>query len=418
MRCRFDDLAAGTAFALEGFRGQLTTHRADEVPELLRQVEQAAARGWYAAGFVAYEAAPGFDPALSVRACSPGDMSLPLACFGLFEGRRDVTPVAPCGPASPRSSVSRSRPDTQQWRPEVDATGFGAAVAQVKEAIAGGLTYQVNLTQRLWRRREGDPLQLYRQLAGAQAGAYHAYLATATWAVACGSPELFFSLERGLVTTRPMKGTAERGRWPEEDRQRAAALRSSAKERAENVMIVDLLRNDLGRVAAFGSVEVPALCELERYPTVWQLTSTVQARVQGAGLADVFGALFPCGSVTGAPKPRTMALIAALERSARGVYCGAVGYVAPPGSSPEARFAVAIRTATVDRVRGVAAYGTGGGITWDSEVGAEWAEQWAKARVLTGRPTDVAPAETGHDPHRPASQPASKLVAGTVGQDG
>jgi para-aminobenzoate synthetase/4-amino-4-deoxychorismate lyase len=369
LRCRFDDLAAGRAFRLAGLGGQLRTDSAGEVPDLVEEVERATGRGWHAAGFVAYEAAPAFDAALQVRAREQS--SIPLACFGLFRERREVPPVVPLG-----------GPEGTCWEPEMDASEHEAAVAAVKDAIAFGLTYQVNLTQRLRRRWPGDPYRLYRRLAGSQAGAYHAYLATSTWAVACGSPELFFSLEGGIATTRPMKGTAPRGRTPEEDRARASALRFSAKERAENVMIVDLLRNDLGRVAAFGSVEVEDLLRLEAYPTVWQLTSTVRARVGEAGLARLFGALFPCGSVTGAPKPQTMALIAALERSARGVYCGAVGYAAPKGRLPEARFAVAIRTAVVDRVGGVASFGTGGGITWDSEPEGEWAEQQAKAAAI------------------------------------
>jgi para-aminobenzoate synthetase/4-amino-4-deoxychorismate lyase len=384
LRCRFDNLVDGSAFCLEGFRGLLSAWRATEVPELLRQVERAAARGWHAAGFVAYEAAPAFDPALRVWPDGGAGRSVvPLACFGLFEERRDVAPVEP---------LSGPPGDQGEWRAEIDPDRHAASVAAVKEAIASGLTYQVNLTQRLRRNYRDDPMLLYRQLAGSQAGAYHAYLATPSWAVACGSPELFFSLSDGVVTARPMKGTAPRGRWPEEDRVSAVALRSSPKERAENVMIVDLLRNDLGRVAAFGSVEVPALWELERYPSVWQLTSTVRARLDGGrerlGLADLFAALFPCGSVTGAPKPSTMSLIAGLEPSPRGVYCGAVGYVAPPDrpgltNLPEACFAVAIRTAVVDRIHRVATYGTGGGITWDSDSSAEWAEQVAKATLLT-----------------------------------
>jgi para-aminobenzoate synthetase/4-amino-4-deoxychorismate lyase len=384
LRCRFDNLVDGSAFCLEGFRGQLSAWRASKVPALLRQVERAAAKGWHAAGFVAYEAAPAFDPALGVRPHPGEDRSvMPLACFGLFEKRRDVAPVEP---------LREPLGEQGEWRAEIDPHRHAASVAAVKEAIASGLTYQVNLTQRLRRPYEGDPFLLYRQLAGSQAGAYHAYLATPSWAVACGSPELFFSLSDGVVTTRPMKGTAPRGRWPEEDRASAVALRSSPKERAENVMIVDLLRNDLGRVAAFGSVEVPALWELERYPTVWQLTSTVRARLEvrrePLGLADLFAALFPCGSVTGAPKPSTMGLIARLEPSVRGVYCGAVGYVAPPDrpglrNPPEACFGVAIRTAVVDRTHRVAIYGTGGGITWDSDSSAEWAEQVAKATLLT-----------------------------------
>jgi para-aminobenzoate synthetase/4-amino-4-deoxychorismate lyase len=201
--------------------------------------------------------------------------------------------------------------------------------------------------------------------------------------IASASPELFFEWSGDLLRTRPMKGTAARGRTPAEDRALAQGLRSSPKELAENLMIVDLLRNDLSRVARTGGLDVPALFTVERYPTVWQLTSEVTARVRDdVGLLDVFRALFPCGSVTGAPKARTMRLIRDLETGPRGVYCGAIGLVAPPGAAFRARFAVAIRTAVVDRGTGAAVFGAGGGITWDSDPAAERAELLAKAAIL------------------------------------
>ena len=205
--------------------------------------------------------------------------------------------------------------------------------------------------------------------------------------VLSASPELFFRLDGDTITTKPMKGTAPRGRWPEEDEKIRASLRGSVKDRAENAMIVDLLRNDIGRVARMGSVRWSDVFEAERFETVWQLTSTVSATLRpDAGLADIFGALFPCGSVTGAPKVSTMRAIAELEDSPRGVYCGTVGYLAPfnePG--PRARFNVAIRTVVHDSTTGAAEYGVGGGITWDSRAAAEYDEVLAKARVLTAR---------------------------------
>jgi para-aminobenzoate synthetase/4-amino-4-deoxychorismate lyase len=180
-----------------------------------------------------------------------------------------------------------------------------------------------------------------------------------------------------------MKGTAARGRTTREDLEQSRVLRSSSKEQAENLMIVDLLRNDLSRVAEIGSVVVDELFSLERYPTVWQMTSQVSARVRpGTALLELFRALFPCGSVTGAPKRRTMQLIDDLEPTPRGVYCGAVGLVAPPSAPFRARFNVAIRTVVVDRGTGAAVYGVGGGITWGSEAARERAEVRAKAAVL------------------------------------
>jgi para-aminobenzoate synthetase/4-amino-4-deoxychorismate lyase len=184
-----------------------------------------------------------------------------------------------------------------------------------------------------------------------------------------------------------MKGTAARGRTPDEDRRRGELLRGSAKEQAENLMIVDLLRNDLSRVARVGTVDVPRLFELERYPTVWQLTSEITARTRAdVGLVDVFRALFPCGSVTGAPKRASMQLIRDLEPGPRGVYCGATGLVAPPGAPFRARFGVAIRTVVVDRDRRSAVYGAGGAITWGSDPVAERAELLAKTAILRGAP--------------------------------
>lgn len=180
-----------------------------------------------------------------------------------------------------------------------------------------------------------------------------------------------------------MKGTARRGRTPVEDAENLARLCGSEKERAENIMIVDLVRNDVARLARTGSVAVPWLCRAEQYETVHQLTSEVTARLRpDVGTAEIFRALFPCGSVTGAPKPRTMQLIRELEEGPRGVYCGAVGMVAPVGSPFRARFNVAIRTVLVDRDEGAATYGTGGGITWDSDPAAEYAELITKAAIL------------------------------------
>jgi para-aminobenzoate synthetase/4-amino-4-deoxychorismate lyase len=260
-------------------------------------------------------------------------------------------------------------------------------VRRVRELIAAGETYQINLTDRLRAAEPGDPEQLYASLAGAQQGAYNAYLDLGRFVIASASPELFLDWTGDTLRTRPMKGTAARDPDPAADAANARRLRASPKERAENVMIVDLLRNDLSRVAALGSVAVTELFALERYPTVWQLTSEITARVRpGAGLVDVFRALFPCGSITGAPKPRSMEIIRDLEAGPRGVYCGAVGMVAPPGAPFRARFSVAIRTAVVDRRHNTAVYGAGGGITWDSDPAAEHAELLAKAAVLGSSP--------------------------------
>jgi para-aminobenzoate synthetase/4-amino-4-deoxychorismate lyase len=240
----------------------------------------------------------------------------------------------------------------------------------------------VNFTFRTRGSFTGDAGGLFADLVEAQQGGCSAFLDLGSHAICSASPELFFAL-RGLdVAARPMKGTAKRGRTLAEDRQARDALRVSPKERAENVMIVDMVRNDLGRIADIGSVAVPELFTVERYPNVWQMTSLVTAR-SPASLEAIFAALHPSASVTGAPKVRTMEILTALEPAPRGVYAGAIGHVWPDGS---ARFSVAIRTAVVDRTRGMVDFGTGSGIVWDSEPGAEYDECLLKASILGARP--------------------------------
>jgi para-aminobenzoate synthetase/4-amino-4-deoxychorismate lyase len=268
-------------------------------------------------------------------------------------------------------------------------------VERIRSRIERGDTYQCNLTVRMRGRAPTRPLELYRQLALGQRGSYNAYLDLGRFVIASASPELFFERVGDGLVLRPMKGTAPRGRTLAEDRVQAQLLRTSAKERAENVMIVDLIRNDAARVAQVGTVDVPELCALERYETVLQLTSTVSAQLRpGVGLPELFGALFPSGSVTGVPKVSTMALIRELEATPRGVYCGAIGFVAPPGAGVRARFSVAIRTAVIDRDTGSTEYGVGGGITWSSDPEAEHREVVVKTAVLHRRHREFELIET------------------------
>lgn len=380
---RFDDLRTGKAVAFASGRGShqpLVATRPEEVLPVLRAVDAATAAGCWAAGFVSYEAAAGLRPGLPTRQLVAGEpfAELPLVWFGLFAG-----PEPGAGGPAARPAGGRRGYALAPWRPDPGPAAYRRMFDLVQDRIAAGDTYQCNLTVRLRSRATGDLLELYRDLADAQRGAYHAYLDIGRYVVASASPELFFQWCGDEITTRPMKGTAPRGRWPAEDAARAAALGRSAKDRAENVMIVDLLRNDLGKLAEPGGVRATRLFTVERYETLWQLTSTVSARPRpGTTLADVFQAMFPCGSVTGAPKHATMSLIAELETSRRGVYCGAIGVVGPPGARLRARFSVAIRTLVVDRSDGEAVYGTGGGITVDSTPDAEYAELLTKAAIL------------------------------------
>ena len=336
----------------------------DEVPALLERVERATSDGLWAVGYVTYEAAPAFDPALVVRPPAAGL----LAAFTLFP--------PPSAAELPNAFQPAPPPPLQPGLAEGD---HAAAVATILAAIAAGETYQVNFTFPMHARFNGDPEALFRLLAGQSAAPHAAYLECGDGALVSLSPELFFRRESDRVEMRPMKGTRLRGRFPEEDAAQAAGLAASAKERAENLMIVDMVRNDLGRIAEAGSVHVARLFELERYPTVWQMTSTVTART-AAGLPQLFRALFPCASVTGAPKARTMRRIAGLEGEARGIYCGAIGWAAP---QRRATFAVAIRTAVVDRAAGTLKYGVGSGVVWDSEPAAEYQECLAKARAFS-----------------------------------
>ncbi|HWF73386.1 MAG TPA: chorismate-binding protein [Solirubrobacteraceae bacterium] len=387
MWARFDDLRPGAqSMLLTDPAQEFVAHAPEEVKDALRAAEHAARAGHWVAGFVTYEAAHGLDSALPALAWAPGHplAGLPLAWFAAFRCREEVGPPERVGGEAAQAGWSLDRERT--WHRD--------AVACVREAIAAGDYYELNLTARLTA-TVTDPAELYARLADAQPGGYNALIVTGEHTVVSASPELFFARHGDEVVTRPMKGTTRRGRWPEEDVDRERALRTSEKERAENVMIVDVMRNDLGRVAALGSVEVPVLFETERYPTLWQLTSTVTARAApGTDLADLFAALFPSGSVTGAPKRAAMQAIAAIEQRPRGVYCGAVGYLSPDPHLPGARFSVAIRTATRSNVSGYAEYGTGGAITWSSDPEAEWAELQTKAAALSGSPPPARLLET------------------------
>jgi len=381
IEARFDDLLPGAerAFRLAEPVGVIEARHAGEVPGAIEAAEAAASRGLWAAGFLAYEAAPGLDAELAVRVRPPDDpfAEMPLAWFALFERKEDAPSLEPAPSEPPNVTGS-------PWRPSVDRPTYDAAIERIRGLIGAGHAYQVNHTIRLRATIRGDARGLYRDLSLAQRGGYAAYLDLGRFRVASASPELFFRVDGERIRTRPMKGTAPRGRWPAEDEEAAARLLDSAKDRAENAMIVDLLRNDLGRISRPGSVEVQRMFEAERYETVWQLTSTIEGDLRsGVTLVDAFRALFPSGSVTGAPKVRTMRIIADLEDSARGPYCGAIGYLAPPGSGePRANFNVAIRTVVLDTRTQIAEYGVGGGITHDSSASAEYEEVVAKARLL------------------------------------
>ena len=342
--------------------------RLDQVVPALAELEaQVRQTGRHAVGFVSYEAAPAFDSALVTR---PAPADFPLLWFGLYDEPYKTTTL-PGYSGDPTAPVG--------WSPSMAEDTYELAINRIKQHIAAGETYQVNFTFRLMARFTGAAWALFLAMLSGQTAGYPAFIDTGRHVVCCASPELFFRQAGEQITCRPMKGTTWRGRTLAEDEARARWLHNSEKNRAENVMIVDMLRNDLGRVAETGSVRVPELFSLERYPTVWQMTSTITARVQ-APFIQLFGALFPCASITGAPKISTMRIIAALEDAPRRAYTGSIGYLAP---GRQAQFNVAIRTVIIDTQTGRAEYGLGGGVVWDSTAPDEYAEALLKAHILT-----------------------------------
>jgi len=340
-----------------------------EVPAALAAVRAARAEGLHAAGYLNYEAGAALQPRAPVLAGNE-----PVLWFGLFdrfdEIAADAVPALLPDPAGAWAGAPR---------PAIDRETYDARLARVQALIAAGDIYQANLTWQATVPMLGDPLALYARLRAASHAGHGAIVATGARTFLSLSPELFFLLERDQLTCRPMKGTAMRGTSPDEDRALARELAADSKQRAENLMIVDLMRNDLSRVAAPGSVTVPALFAVETYPTVLQMTSTVTATLAADKDAiDVIEALFPCGSITGAPKSRAMAVIAEVEQAPRGVYTGSIGRIDATG---DAMFNVAIRTLAIED--GAAALGLGSGIVADSRAAEEWAECAAKGLFVT-----------------------------------
>jgi para-aminobenzoate synthetase/4-amino-4-deoxychorismate lyase len=352
-----------------------STNKINEVQDMLREVEKLVnTDNWHAAGFVSYEAAPAFDKALQVL--DSGEF--PLLWFGLYSNPQIIDLPLPTQTFDPLD-----------WNPTVERNGYNTAIEKIKEHIAQGRTYQVNYTMRLQAEAPNDAWNFFLHIAKNQ-NKYAACLNTGRYAICSASPELFFKLNGETISSRPMKGTVKRGRTTAEDSQQAEWLHQSVKNRAENVMIVDMIRNDIGRIAETGSVHVPELFKVEKYPTLFQMTSTVEAKTK-ASVADIFRALFPCASITGAPKVSTMKIISELESSSRRIYTGSIGYIAP---QRKAQFNVAIRTAIIDQEAQTVEYGVGGGIVWDSTSTDEYSEALLKAQVLTKQSEEFSLLET------------------------
>lgn len=355
-------------------RKVLRAETADDVLPLIEALQEETERGYWVAGALAYEAGYALEPSVF----DPPEKRL-LGWFGVYDEPLRVSP-------EDVGAMLSDSPFTRIVDPtfEIERGAYAHRIDQVREHIRLGDVYQINFTAPLHFTVDGNAAGLYTALRERQRVPYSAFLNFGETQVLSFSPELFFRMVEGKITTRPMKGTTNRSATTAEDDEFADRLRNDEKNRAENLMIVDLLRNDISRVAEAGSVGVPELFSIERYETVTQMTSTVEGRLKpGVGLADVFRALFPCGSVTGAPKLRAMRFIRELEGGSRGFYCGAIGYAGPGG---QAVFNVPIRTMLLTeskegRLEG--RIGVGSGVVWDSVAKAEYDECLLKARFLT-----------------------------------
>ena len=346
------------------------------VPKLQLVNDLVAKHQMYAAGFISYEASTAFDSVLETH--SPG--SFPLLWFGLYKKPEIIELPKPTLPTEYQLN----------WKPSVSEAEYHQTISKIKEYIALGETYQVNYTLRLNAPFNGDSWELFLKLVQAQNADYGAYIDIDNFAICSASPELFFDLDGNYLTSRPMKGTAARGLTLATDHDIANQLHFSEKNRAENVMIVDMIRNDMGKIANINTVKVPHLFNVEKYPTVWQMTSTVTAKTT-ASISEIIEALFPCASITGAPKARTMQIIQKLENTPRRIYTGCIGFISP---QRQAQFNVAIRTVLIDKENSQAEYGVGGGIVWDSVSSDEYQECQIKAQVLTLNQPDFSLLET------------------------
>ncbi len=411
----------------------LTAHTAAEISALFAVIEDAMAAGHLAAGFFSYECGGCFEPKAAAHmpdaGLPPGQITAqPLAWIGIYERRYEFDHDAGVfvGGEPPRLARLRAEEhaftagSTNPPEPESEIvaeftlteTEYSQRIAAIHEWIRAGDVYQLNFTAPFRVSAPGSVATHYARLRARQPVDYGAFL---HWEqghhILSLSPELFFRVDRERETrrivARPMKGTARRGRTTREDRDLAEWLRNDPKNRSENVMIVDLLRNDLGRVARFGTVHTENLFAVERYPTLWQMTSTVTAELRpGIGSQEIFRALFPCGSITGAPKVRAMQLIAELEGRPRGIYTGAIGFFSPQRTV----FNVAIRTLELSGGEGV--MGVGSGIVIDSDPAEEFRECLLKAEFLTGLNGSASDMATWTSPIQPAWRPALHSAVG------
>jgi len=377
---------AGQNLMFTAPREVVVAFSADDVHTALLRLQTAHAEGLWAAGFLAYELGFLFEERLASRLPAPGDT--PLLWMGLYDGLQQLSPAQVDRWLAEISGPAGSAIDIQ---PRLDLAGYRTAFDTVKSLIAAGDAYQVNLTFKADFTLQGDAVALYRDLVRKQPAAYGALIATDTHTILSRSPELFVSNRAGALTARPMKGTMPRGRTVAEDEAGRLALAHDSKNRAENLMIVDLLRNDLSRIAQIGSVKVTDLFTVETLSTLHAMTSGITASLTpGLGPTDILANLFPCGSITGAPKLRAMEIIDLVEPDTRGVYTGSIGFIAPSG---DLIFNVAIRTAVIDST-GKGEIGIGGGIVADSVAADEYQEALLKMAFFADPAAPICLIET------------------------
>ena len=368
-QCRFEDRLTQRARVLARPCGRIMASSPEELPAAFAKIEQARRNGHWVALLLEYELGEWLEPALAKS--SPPHPRLTALVFEQMHEEQPWSLGAECTSDTQASILSVI--------PGIPKEQYLARIAQIRDWIAQGEVYQVNATFPLLVNTAGDPAQLYCQIATRHPVAHAAYIEDVGRTILSFSPELFLQRTGNTLITRPMKGTAPRSADPETDRKLGEALHASEKNRAENLMIVDLLRNDLGRLARPGTVRADPLFSLEKYPSVWTMTSTVQAEIAPeTSLAEILKALFPCGSVTGTPKIAAMKRIQETEVEPRGLYCGSLGWLAPNG---DFSLNVAIRTLVLDNT-GQGRYHVGGGIVFDSNPEQEWDECHWKARIL------------------------------------
>lgn len=339
----------------------ITTDSLSDIIALFKEIESHIEKNkLHAVGFISYNASPAFDSALTTQK----NTDFPLLWFGLYEHAESLQI-----PKNPNIKLNLDA--------TINRTDYLKNIEKIKNYIKAGDTYQVNYTYPMKMIFSEDPKNLFWSLATAQPTPYSMYIETDDWAISSVSPELFFKLNGDKIETRPMKGTRPRALTLKEDLLEKEALFYSEKDRAENLMIVDMIRNDLGRVAKINTVEVNQLFRIEKYPTVWQMTSNISAKTHATN-TQILQALFPCASITGAPKPRTMEIIKELEPHPRKVYTGCMGRMLP---NRQTQFNVAIRTAIWDKHSKELAYHVGGGIVFDSDPEDEYRESIIKSRI-------------------------------------